>query len=132
MAVAYVEYEYYDETYLGTAIAEADFPRLALRASAEIDRLTFERAGAVVEADDDEETIDKIQMAACAIADELQRSDEAGGSDNITSERVGNYSVSYGSKSSAAQSLEQKVFKSARLYLWNTGLMFKGLNEDER
>jgi hypothetical protein len=132
MAVAYVDYEYYDETYLGTAIAEADFPRLALRASAEIDRLTFERAGAVVEADDDEAVIDKIQMATCAIADDLQRSEDAGGQDNITSERTGNHSVSYGPKSSMSRSLEENVFESARLYLWNTGLMFKGLNADER
>nr|DAO55497.1 MAG TPA: YqbG [Caudoviricetes sp.] len=31
--MAYADYQYYKNTYLGTAIQEADFPRLALRAS---------------------------------------------------------------------------------------------------
>lgn len=31
--MAYADYQYYKNTYLGTAIQETDFPRLALRAS---------------------------------------------------------------------------------------------------
>lgn len=31
--MAYADYEYYKDIYLGTAISEQDFPRLSLRAS---------------------------------------------------------------------------------------------------
>ena len=71
MAV-YADYEYYTDTYLGTAIAETAFDALALRASAVIDRLTFDRAAVVITADEDDATIDLIQMATCAVAEELQ------------------------------------------------------------
>jgi hypothetical protein len=40
----YADYTFYTDDYLGTAIAEADFPALALRATAVIDAITFGRA----------------------------------------------------------------------------------------
>ena len=42
--MAYADYEYYTTTYLGTAIQEADFPRLSLRASSFLDYYTQSRA----------------------------------------------------------------------------------------
>ena len=37
----YADYKFYTENYGGKSVAEGDFPRLAAKASALIDRLTF-------------------------------------------------------------------------------------------
>jgi len=65
---AYTDSTYYTGTYLGNVIASADFPRLALRASAVIDQVTFGRASAIVTAATDTATIALIKMATCAVA----------------------------------------------------------------
>ena len=41
---AYVDVQFYTEEYLGTIFSATEFPSFALRASAEIDYLTFNRA----------------------------------------------------------------------------------------
>lgn len=131
MAVSsYATYEFYTDVYLGTAISETAFPRLALRASAVIDQLTFGRAAVIVAADDDQSTIELIEMATCAIAEEIQTQESNGNIDGVTSELVGNYSVSYGASAKAAMTNEEKQEKAARLYLASTGLMYRGLDEN--
>ena len=55
--MAYADFTYYTNTYFGTAIAASDFPRMALRASAVIDRITFQRAAVEVT------YADKVKMA---------------------------------------------------------------------
>ncbi len=123
----YADYDYYSETYLGIAIAEADFPRLALRASAEIDRLTFGRAARQT----DSAVVDKIQMATCAVAEELQKGEQSGGADALTSESQGGYSVTYAANSSRAMTNTQRVQSAAALWLDGTYLMFSGFNDGE-
>ena len=120
MTTAYVDYTYYTNTYLGTAIASTDFARLALRASAVIDQVTFNRAAS------DTENTNAIKDATCAVAEELQRELADGGSDAVQSESIGNYSVTYSIGASKIMTMQQKREEAARLYLGNTGLMFKG------
>jgi hypothetical protein len=129
MAV-YVDYSYYTTVYLGTAISATDFPRLAMRASTVIDQLTFNRVAAVVTAATDTALIDKLKMATCAVAEIQQDRDESNGADGLTSERLGNYSVTYGANSAAAKSHLQKCAEAARLCLAQTGLMYPGLTDD--
>jgi hypothetical protein len=128
---AYADYTFYSTTYLGTAIASADFARLALRASAVIDQITFNRASPIVTADTDDDTILAIQNATCAVAEEIQTQESSGNIDGVTSERVGNYSVSYGAGARAALSNDAKVAKVALLYLSNTELMYRGFASGE-
>lgn len=128
---AYATYSYYTATYLGTTIASGDFARLVLRASAVIDQLTFNRAAAIITADDPEATVTAIEMATCAVAEEIQTQEANANSDGVTSERVGNYSVTYGSKSQSALTNQQKLSNAAKLYLGNTGLMFPGFAAGE-
>lgn len=123
---AYADFAFYGTSFLGTAIAQADFSRLALNASVVIDMLTFDRAAAVVEAATDTATIEKIQMATCAVAETLQSVEQSGGS--IQSERVGNYSVTYQTQAPKAETSQAR--DAAKKYLWNTGLMYRGLDED--
>lgn len=127
----YATFSYYQSTYLGTAIAEADFPRLALRASAQIDRVTFNRAAAIITANTETDNVTAIKMATCEIAEEIQRQESAANVDGVTSESQGQYSVSYGANSNRSKSNQSKIETAARLWLENTFLMFGGFNTGE-
>ncbi|MFM8321005.1 MAG: hypothetical protein ACKOC5_08840 [Chloroflexota bacterium] len=120
---AYCDHTYYTGVFKGAAIAAADFPRLALRASEVIDQLTLDRAAAVVTAATDTATIDKIKLATCAVAEQIQIGEQGG---PVQSERVGSYSVTY-----AAQHTQQQQLQAAvKRYLWNTGLLYRGPDAD--
>lgn len=124
---AYADYTYYTGTYLGSAIASTAFAQLALRASAVIDRLTFDRAAAIVTADEDDATIDAIQMATCAVAEELHtQASEAG---MVQSESVGRHAVTY--VAGSVKSFAQRQSDAAQLYLASTGLMYRGFASGE-
>jgi hypothetical protein len=128
---AYADFTYYNATYLGTAIDSSIFPRLALHASRVIDNLTFNRAAAYITDDTDEDTIDLIQMATCAVADELYNEELNGGQDAIASEKVGQYMVTYSGNARAMMSNEQRQEAAARLYLGQSGLMYRGFLSEE-
>ena len=123
MAV-YADYIFYTEQFRGTAIAQADFDRLAMRASVLIDQVTFDRAAAVVAAGTDTDTVDKIKMATCAVAEMLHKDESEGG--EIQSERVGNHSVTY--VKGPARSLITRAREEAKPWLWDTYLMYGGPN----
>lgn len=129
--MSYADYTYYTNTYLGTAIASADFAALALRASAFIDQITFDRAAPIVTAATDTATITKIKNAMCAVAEQMRTNNVAGNVDGIASESVGNHSVSYNANSSQQQTSTQKLIDAAGLWLSNTALLFRGFAEDE-
>ena len=128
---AYVNYTYYTTTYGGTAIASADFLALANKSSAFIDLVTMNRAAAymalLAPTEEEAEIIDKIKMATCAVAEEWQSYDKAGGV--ITSESVGSHSVSYADTEDKTQN--KKLSLAAYPFLAHTGLMFRGFNADE-
>jgi hypothetical protein len=128
---AYADYTYYTNTYLGAVIASPDFARLALRASFEVDRITFNRAAPVVAEAIDTSTIDLIKMATCAVAEQIQTNESEGGVDGISSEQVGSYSVTYSDSSSKRISNLKKVQQAASLYLGQSGLMFSGFISGE-
>lgn len=127
----YATYAYYTGTYLGTAIASGDFSRLAARASAQIDLLTFNRAVAIVTAGTDTVTIAAIENATCAVADELQALEDDGGQDAIVSESIGRSSVTYAESSNRRQTKKQRLINAAYDYLALTGLMFRGFADGE-
>jgi len=122
----YADYTYYSETFLGTAIALADFDRLALRASAQIDRLTFGQAAAIITANTDTAKVTAIQMATCAVAEAIQKSET---SPEVASERVGQHSVTY--HLGKATPDQVKISDAARLWLASTGLMYRGVDAVE-
>ena len=106
--MAYADYDYYSETYKGT-LSEADFERLSERASDYIDGRTnyvLKKAGVP------EELEERVKKACCSLAEVISRN-ESGGSK--TSEKVGNYSVSYASAASGTE--EQKLDDALQLYL---------------
>ena len=122
---AYADYTYYSATYLGTAIASADFARLALRASEYIDQLTFGRAA------DDTDNETAIKNACSAVAEEVQRVEADGNADGIASESIGSNSVTYTANAYRSKSALSKYRQAAKTYLGDTGLMLPGFAEDE-
>jgi len=126
---AYATYKYYTDTFLGTAIAEADFDALALRASEHIDRMTFHRAEDVTDEDD----LDSLAMANCAVAEEIQLVNQEGSQGGIKSERVGAHSVEYAESNVKMLSVTARYENAARLYLENTegNLLYKGFASGE-
>jgi len=126
---AYANFEFYTTQYLGTTLIQAEFPRLAMRASAIVDQVTFGRAATVIEANEDDETIEKIKLATCGIAELVKQLDkvENNGGGEVASERVGNHSVSYVQNATATMSDDEKFFRVAKLYLFDTELLYRGV-----
>ena len=137
--MAYADYRYYITTYLGTAIQEADFPRLSLRASSFLDYYTQGRAAR-------NDGLDALKMACCAIAEQYQAIDaaqalaqkalsaalsEKGG--ELQSQSVGSWSKTYRSGGdsaqqalSSAQAAQASLGAIAQQYLGVTGLLYRG------
>ena len=84
--MAYCDYDFYTNKYLGNVITEADFPRLSERASEKLDRLTFDRLSmsedgtinaSIVHTTHeeieplDEKTSTRVKKAVCKIAEIL-------------------------------------------------------------
>ena len=131
MTTAYATYSYYTTTYLGTAIASADFAALALRASAVIDQVTYDRAAAIIAAGTPTTSVTAIEMATCAMAEQLQVIEASGISGGIKSESIGNNSVTYMDGTFATLSTTAKLKQVAKLYLGSTGLMYAGFASGE-
>ena len=131
----YADFTYYTGTYLGNEIVSADFPRLALRASAVIDRVTFNRAAEVITLGTDLDLIDLIKMATCAVAEQQQANEilaiNNSGNVGIKSESVGAHSVTYIENSNLLLSDDERLKNAAAVYLGQTGLMYRGFYTGE-
>ena len=138
--MAYADYDFYKITYLGTAIQEADFPRLSLRASAFLDYYTQGRAALNA-------GLDALKMACCAVAEQYQYIDtaqalaqkslsaslESGETGELQSQTVGSWSKTYRSGGDSAQQALSSVQTAkaslssiAQQYLSGTGLLYRG------
>ena len=117
--MAYADFEFYATTYHGNVVPEADFPRIADRASDFLDVITFDRL--VDGLPSDERAATKVQKAVCAVSDKLYElelaekqalsaaagsasSSGSGGATSgvITSRSAGSESISYASPSEMA------------------------------
>lgn len=123
----YVDFLFYQKDYGGIAVVSESFKPYALKASAVIDQLTSNRVAAIVAAGTDTDKIEAIKFAACAVIDELIKLEEAGGV--IASESVGSHSVTYANTQNSTEA--HKVSEAAKLFLANTGLMYRGFYADE-
>lgn len=108
----YSDYTFYAETYKGQ-LKEAEYERQVVRATAEIDRLTFGRAAQIAPG----EMPDAIKLAECAVIDELARQ-SVGGAGDIVSETNDGISRSYAS--GVVRSSRQRIESAAMVFLANT------------
>ena len=127
----YVSYSYYTDNFLGTLVASADFDALELRASRHVDRLTFDRVAEIVEDDDDEDLVDAIKDAVCAVVDELSRQASVGVDKQVASEGVGGHSMSYVENPDLKRTQLEKIRESMKLWLGSTYLMYPGFYSGE-
>lgn len=110
--MAYSDYTFYKDEYKGT-VAEEVYTRLLPRATAEIDRMTFNRARTA-----SGDNITAVKFAECAVVDELNYQGTSGAGD-VTSESNDGISRSY---SGIAKTARQRINAAADTYLTNTGL----------
>lgn len=110
----YSDYEFYTGTYKGT-LSVAEYERLAVRAYAEINRITFMRAQNAAGA-----AQDAVKYAECAVIDELSYQ-ALGGSGDVTSESNDGISRSY-STGAVARTARQRIDAAAWVWLCNTNL----------
>ena len=120
----YADFDFYANNYHGKKITDSEtFERMAIEADALLDYITMGRI------DKDAPYIEKVKLAACAICDIQYEQDSKKTAPQKTSESVGNHSVSYAvSKKTDAEYRALKISK-IRLYLSNTGLLYRGLSE---
>ncbi len=117
-----IDFSYYVEKYNGTVIPDAlTFNTLVTEATAVVDRL-------VISSNADEllavEAINnKYNNAVCAVAEVICKQKAV--DSRISSENVGNHSVSYFQQSEKDRQNEQ--YAKVKLYLANTGLMYGGM-----
>ncbi len=105
--MAYADFDFYKNVYRGT-LSEAEFARLSERASDYIDGRTqyiLKKAGIT------DEMSERVRKACCALAETI-RDNERGVK---TSEKVGNYSATFGSVT--RRSAEQRLDDTISLYL---------------
>lgn len=141
----YADYTFYTDSFYGTAISAADFPRLASRASDFIDYYTRGKAAEVGETET--AIITSLAKACCAVAERIQ-TDEANeaivakaqaaalsaSTGEVKSESVGSWSASYATASDYTGANARDAILAARAvyaaiaaeYLTNTGLLYRG------
>ena len=116
----YADYIYYKESYLGK-MKEREYSRLARKASAYLDRVTFGRLERI---NLPAEVKGKVKDACCAVADAYLLNEKGGG---IASETNDGISVEYVAGISNTKTDDQRLNDAARLYLAGTGLLYRGV-----
>lgn len=122
--MAYADYEFYTTSYFGSVVPEADFPRLAERASDFVDTMTFDRL--VDGLPENERSQKRIKKAVCSLAEllyqiELAEKNAANAAASGTSTTIGSggsttgivTSVSSGSES-ISYATPQQIGASAK------------------
>lgn len=110
-----IDYEYYSEVYYGEKLEDGKtFKRLARKAEQLVDRRTYGEYRRVIDVD----VQDMIKLTICELIDNFYEIDELGG---VSSERTGDYQVSFSEKGVERLLVSQN--KIIRDNLSNTGLL---------
>ena len=102
-----VSFEFYRDTYLGTAIPENRFPQLAKRAREELQRL---QRCYRIEGGEQAQAMAVCAMAECLFACGEQKM-------GIRSATMGGVSVGYEQGSNREKELQKKLYRKAGIYL---------------
>lgn len=106
------DYDFYRNTYRGDSIPAEEFPRLALRAEAQLER--YRRDYVVTAPAPDSEA-----MAVCAMADALCYFEAAQSGGMVTAASVGSVSGTFRDPGQdlSPRAQEKELYRCARLYL---------------
>ena len=120
----YADYNFYLNDYKGSVIPDASaYERVAIDAGAYLSYITRGRIDTEVLT---EAIKGKVKLAQCAIADVCYKQAQDDVANVVSSETVGNHSVSYAAKASYQQR-ELEKYSKAKIYLRGTGLLYGGL-----
>jgi hypothetical protein len=114
----YADYAYYTGTYKGAVIDTASFDTYARKATQLIKLHTFNRIK-------DDNIPNEAKMCCCELAEEMYKHEKEDVG-NITSEKVGEYSVSYMDKEKAESVFRGKYASIIYNWLATTGLLYRG------
>ena len=130
--MSYATWEFYTTVFLGNAIAEDDFPMLALRASEIVDDVTRGRAQAFYD-----KCATPVSKAVCAVAEIMVRQQAAmaigeDGSARVASESNDGFSVSYEKginpdSKDGQEAFNAQIHAAIATYLRATGLLYRGV-----
>lgn len=115
----YSDYAFYTGVYNG-ALTEAEYNYFAVRATAEINRITSRKAKTATG-----EELELVKLAECAVIDELSYQ-SLGGSGDVTSESNDGISRSYAT-GAVPKSSRQRIDAAAFTWLGDTNLIFVGI-----
>ncbi|WP_313525242.1 hypothetical protein [Anaerotignum sp.] len=116
--MAYATYEFYKDSYGGDAIPQADFSRLAKRASEYIDMVTLGRAVRYLDEHDD------LKKACCAVAEAYKINEEGGG---VVAESVGKITRNYAASVTNTPTEGERLAIAVFTHLLPTGLLYLGV-----
>lgn len=133
----YADYAYYKSEYLGDAVTEEDFPRLAKRAGEYVDAMTGYQAAAYAR----ERDPSPIRNAVCAIAEVIQQIEQEssfyGGNASVDGMRIeteitGRHHVTYAKRMNTTSkqgqdAIDRAILRTAIPHLYPTGLLYRGV-----
>ncbi len=113
----YADYEYYTEYLSGKAalISAADFNYYEAKAENKIDYYTFGRLKNMEDIPED------VKRCICDITEKIYEYDNM--TKGVTSEKVGDYSVTYENKAVQKSNLDADIKECIMQYLHSTGLL---------
>ncbi len=116
--MAYATYEFYQDSFGGNAIPQADFDHFAKRASDYIDLVTLGRAAVYSDVED------LLKKACCAVAEAIKLNEEGGG---VVAESVGKITRNYAAGVTNTPNEEERLSIAVCRYLTHTGLLYLGV-----
>lgn len=125
--MAYVDFSYYRDIYLGSAVPEADFPRLAERAG---ERLEADSGGLVATATG--AALEAVKRCCCSVAEILYKTEQSQTAGEPTgavlkSETVGSWRREYELTPDATQTVDAQISTAEKQYLGGWGLLYRGV-----
>lgn len=119
----YADYNFYTNDYKGSVIPDApSYDRAAVDASAFLEYVTHNHIKDLTD-----EMMVKVKLAQCAIADVCYKQIQDEVANVVSSESVGNHSVTYAVSRASYRQRELEKYSKARIYLRGTGLLYGGL-----
>lgn len=122
----YVDYDYYksDSGYYGNEIKdEATFTRMVKRVTPILDRMTFNRVKKLPQIPD------CVKDAVCAMCEAYAGLEVKGDERKVVSENNDGFSQSF--KEFDQEAINSQVAGAGKVYLANTGLLYKGVYRDD-
>lgn len=122
---AYIDPTYYNEVYMGRAVDAAAFPRLALRASEQVDALTFGNIGDIASQPADVQTA--VKNATCIIVDGMASLEIYSDMGVISTSESASGAYSYTVDAASVRAAQSDVIARAKVTLRSTGLLYAGV-----